>query len=169
MSAYKRIPSPNGKAELIWKRGIMRDSISLLVNNEIVEEEGDFGISWPFTRTIRLNGHGYMATITIGWERLFFSTVLNCNFSEPSGYNSNSQHPASHTEMSIDVALRELDISDRFASWDSIESSFRHLMKMYHPDTYASQNLPPEMIDAASKRFYKINESYNFLKLQKEL
>jgi DnaJ-like protein len=67
-------------------------------------------------------------------------------------------------EMTRSTALRELGLSEQETSWSKIEESYRRLARQYHPDTYASQNLPPEMIDAAVERFQRITAAWEFLR-----
>ena len=49
---------------------------------------------------------------------------------------------------------------------EEIKSSYKKLVKEYHPDTIISKGLPEEFIDFASKRFQEIHESYE--KIRKE-
>ena len=52
------------------------------------------------------------------------------------------------------------------SSNEEIKSSYKKLVKEYHPDTIISKGLPEEFIDLASKRFQEIHESYE--KIRKE-
>jgi DnaJ like chaperone protein len=52
------------------------------------------------------------------------------------------------------------------SSNEEIKSSYKKLVKEFHPDTIISKGLPEEFIEFASKRFQEIHESYE--KIRKE-
>jgi DnaJ like chaperone protein len=49
-------------------------------------------------------------------------------------------------------------------SFDTIKKNYRKLIKKYHYDTIASQNLSKEEIDQAKEKTQKINEAYSIIK-----
>jgi DnaJ-domain-containing protein 1 len=50
------------------------------------------------------------------------------------------------------------------ATWQDVERRYKELVKKYHPDRYASQGLPKEMLDAAAHRFGIIVDAFESLK-----
>ena len=54
--------------------------------------------------------------------------------------------------------------SSKSDSFDVIKKNYRRLMKQYHYDSIASQNLSPEMVKLAEDKSQKINEAYSAIK-----
>ena len=54
--------------------------------------------------------------------------------------------------------------SDKTDSLEVIKKNYRRLMKQYHYDSLASQDLSPEMIKLAEEKSQKINEAYSVIK-----
>jgi hypothetical protein len=79
-------------------------------------------------------------------------------------HSSEPQNSHSRPETDWSILLRELGFTDRPTRWQEVEARYRELVRKYHPDRYASQNLPPEMIDAATYRFKQIVAAYETLK-----
>jgi len=50
------------------------------------------------------------------------------------------------------------------ASWDDIRAAYHALNKVYHPDVYASVNLPPEVSSYLDARTKQINAAFRVLK-----
>lgn len=46
-------------------------------------------------------------------------------------------------------------------SIDTIKRKYRELVKQYHPDKFASKDLPSEMIELANKKFNEIKQAYD--------
>ena len=53
------------------------------------------------------------------------------------------------------------------SSDEVIKSSYKKLVKEYHPDTIISKGLPEEFIDFASNRFREIHESYEKIRQER--
>jgi DnaJ like chaperone protein len=53
------------------------------------------------------------------------------------------------------------------SSIEEIKSSYKKLVKEFHPDTIISKGLPEEFIDFASKRFQEIHESYEKIRQER--
>jgi DnaJ like chaperone protein len=53
------------------------------------------------------------------------------------------------------------------SSNEEIKSSYKKLVKEFHPDTIISKGLPEEFIDFASKRFQEIHESYGKIRQER--
>lgn len=70
MATSKRMTSDDGRAVLTWRRGIISDQVSLLVNNTVVEERSVFGNTYPEPITLALSGMGYSARLVLGWQQL---------------------------------------------------------------------------------------------------
>lgn len=68
-----------------------------------------------------------------------------------------------YTELSKENYYEILGVSNQ-ASKEEIKAAFRKLTMLYHPDVYASKNLPPEIIKEFEAKLVKINEAYNALK-----
>lgn len=68
-----------------------------------------------------------------------------------------------YTELSKENYYEILGVSNK-ASKEEIKAAFRKLTMLYHPDVYASKNLPPEIIKEFEAKLVKINEAYNALK-----
>lgn len=68
-----------------------------------------------------------------------------------------------YTEQSKENYYEILGISNE-ASKEEIKAAFRKLTMLYHPDVYASKNLPPEIIKEFEAKLVKINEAYNALR-----
>jgi hypothetical protein len=62
------------------------------------------------------------------------------------------------------AALAELGYESMPPDWQTVEARYRELVRKYHPDRYAAQDLPPEMMNAAVERFKRIAEAYELLK-----
>ena len=69
----------------------------------------------------------------------------------------------------VSNALATLDLNADTTDWNAIESRYRQLAKQYHPDRFAAQDLPLEMLNAAESRFKDIQQAYQTLKLAKNL
>ena len=68
-----------------------------------------------------------------------------------------------YTEQSKENYYEILGVSNQ-ASKEEIKTAFRKLTMLYHPDVYASKNLPPEIIKEFEAKLVKINEAYNALR-----
>lgn len=68
-----------------------------------------------------------------------------------------------YTELSKENYYEILGVSNQ-ASKEEIKAAFRKLTMLYHPDVYASKNLPPQIIKEFEAKLVKINEAYNALK-----
>lgn len=68
-----------------------------------------------------------------------------------------------YVEPSKDNYYEILGVSEG-ASKEEIKAAFRKLSKLYHPDSYSSKNLPPEIIKEFEDKLSKINEAYYALK-----
>jgi len=53
------------------------------------------------------------------------------------------------------------------SSTEEIKSSYKKLVKEFHPDKIISKGLPEEFIDFASKRFQEIHESYGKIRQER--
>jgi DnaJ like chaperone protein len=53
------------------------------------------------------------------------------------------------------------------SSNQEIKSSYKKLVKDFHPDTIVSKGLPEEFIDFASNRFREIQESYEKIRQER--
>ncbi|MCP4627384.1 MAG: DnaJ domain-containing protein [bacterium] len=53
------------------------------------------------------------------------------------------------------------------SSNEEIKSSYKKLVKEFHPDTIISKGLPEEFIEFASKRFQEIHESYGKIRQER--
>ncbi len=53
------------------------------------------------------------------------------------------------------------------SSNEEIKTSYKKLVKEFHPDTIISKGLPEEFIDFASKRFQEIHESYQKIRQER--
>ena len=54
------------------------------------------------------------------------------------------------------------------SSNDEIKSSYKKLVKEFHPDTIIAKGLPEEFIDFASNRFREIHESYENIRQERQ-
>jgi len=73
-------------------------------------------------------------------------------------------HPSMHVTDETSVSLAELGFNGERPNWTDIEARYRELVLQYHPDRYANITLPPEMLEAAAKRFNRIVAAYKYLK-----
>lgn len=71
-----------------------------------------------------------------------------------SSYNSQQDLVKKYTEV--------LGVSED-ASMSEIKRAYRKLVKEYHPDKLAAENMPPEYIEFANKKIRDINEAYEYL------
>ncbi len=76
--------------------------------------------------------------------------------------------------LQVDLAFRNhLDkyykiLHSTSASSDQeIKSSYKKLVKDFHPDTIVSKGLPEEFTDFATKRFREIHEAYEKIKKER--
>ncbi len=59
-----------------------------------------------------------------------------------------------------------LGISSSSPPWEVVQRAFAELAKKYHPDRYASVEMPEDMKDMAARRFREIKNAYDFLRTQ---
>ena len=77
---------------------------------------------------------------------------------------------------SLAVRLRDLDGFDpytvlgvrRDAPWEDIRHSYLALSKTYHPDRYATAELPPEVTDYLAAMVRRINQAFAILDGQRQ-
>ena len=50
---------------------------------------------------------------------------------------------------------------------DEIKSSYKKLVKEYHPDMIISKGLPEEFVEVATKKFQEIQEAYNIVRKER--
>lgn len=176
--------SEDNRARVEWRRGLLWDTITLTVDGTIVCERGWFGKSWPAPDSVRLDGPGYAALLVIGWRGIW-SEPLSCKLvaygpsrgsdaGPKSGSDTGGQSDYNGVDDRADSietvaeALSELGIASHRAPWSEIEERYRHLARRYHPDRYASLNLPPEMVRAAEQRFHRIKCAIDVLREHRE-
>lgn len=85
------------------------------------------------------------------------------NISATTYTNLINEFRSEYVEKSKDNYYKILGISEG-SSKEDIKAAYRKLSKLYHPDVYASKNLPPEIIKEFEDKLAKINEAYNALK-----
>jgi len=68
----------------------------------------------------------------------------------------------------IDKSYKILNCTPE-SSNDEIKSSYRKLVKDFHPDTIISKGLPEEFTDFAEKRFREIQESYEKISRERNI
>jgi DnaJ-domain-containing protein 1 len=61
-------------------------------------------------------------------------------------------------------ALKELGLQPEQNVWRLVREAHAGLVRRYHPDVYASSNLPEELIRAAAQRLQRINEAFSYLR-----
>jgi DnaJ-like protein len=64
----------------------------------------------------------------------------------------------------ISNCLDILGVSTADFKWEEVETRYRDLVKQYHPDKYASLDLPPEMTHAAEEKFKSVQNAFEYLK-----
>lgn len=80
-----------------------------------------------------------------------------------------SQYNNSYTQQATNInAHYETLESKQTDSLAVIKANYRRLIKEYHYDTLASQNLSDEMIKLAEKKTQELNEAYAVIKKEKK-
>ena len=77
------------------------------------------------------------------------------------GSRQNFTPPTSHETLTSYYEVLESKESD---SMEVIKANYRRLMKSYHYDTLASQNLSKEMLELAEEKTKALNEAYTHIK-----
>jgi len=81
-------------------------------------------------------------------------------------YSSYGSYRTPKVDISKYYEILESNESD---SLEVIKKNYRRLIKEYHYDSLASQNLPPEMLKLAEEKTQSLNEAYSAIKeLKKE-
>lgn len=197
MATSKAFSSSDGRAIVVWRRGIILDQITLAVDGVIVAEKSWGGLSWPIPDYLILDGFGYRASIRLGFTGFLGATdVISCEIREPKRKRDtqrseratdqqdseprydDTKHSARNDggksrranarSLTVKEALIELGFAESRVHWTSIEARFKTLVKQYHPDNYASLDLPPEMVHAAEEKFRQIKAAYDILRRARE-
>jgi hypothetical protein len=109
---------------------------------------------------------------TLGMNRLGKEFRSNSNskyyryhfkYSNKNNYNKYQYNYTSPKQSDNDKYYEILE-SKKDDSFDTIKKNYRKLIKKYHYDTIASQNLSKEEIDQAKEKTQKINEAYSIIK-----
>ena len=56
---------------------------------------------------------------------------------------------------------------DKNATEDEINIAYRNLVKKYHPDKYASNDLPEEIEKMLNNKMSELNEAYEYIKKER--
>lgn len=92
-----------------------------------------------------------------------------------SGYNGYGQYGG--TGGSFGARPSQSDLVKKYsevlgvaedASMAEIKKAYRKLVKEYHPDKLASENMPEDYVEFANNKIIEINEAYEYLKNLKE-
>ncbi|MDQ7045405.1 MAG: molecular chaperone DnaJ [Sulfurimonas sp.] len=102
-----------------------------------------------------------------------FFLVLGLSIMNPLKYNRSSrfeyksyghnQANFRHAQTNMDKYYEILE-SKNTDSFETVKVNYRRLMKEYHYDSLASQNLSPQMLKLAQEKSQDINEAYAAIK-----
>ena len=103
---------------------------------------------------------------------LGLSTINPVKYNRSSGFQyqrGRSQYNNSYGQQTTNINTHyETLESKQTDSLDVIKANYRRLIKEYHYDTLASQNLSDEMIKLAEKKTQELNEAYAVIKKEKK-
>lgn len=68
------------------------------------------------------------------------------------------------TQAGADLNPAHVLSVDPHADWDTIRTAYRRLAKLYHPDRYASLDLPDEVAAYLDAKAKQINQAFRMLK-----
>jgi hypothetical protein len=177
----KIFQSPDGRAEIHWRFGYIRDQLTLVVDGRVVEEVEVYGTEGSakgqniLTTGVeyRLEGLGYHATVVMKSRHIFSSPeVVHCDIAADlrNEYHEKARSKVSEDDHTRDdgwttaSALKELGLQPEQNVWRLVREAHAGLVRRYHPDVYASSNLPEELIRAAAQRLQRINEAFGYLR-----
>lgn len=78
------------------------------------------------------------------------------NSSTGSGYKNQN---ASNMDLAFEALGVTKDMSE-----DDIKRAYQKLVSQYHPDKLVGQGMPPDLVNAATERFKKIQAAYEYIK-----
>lgn len=94
-------------------------------------------------------------------NEIIISAVRIFNFTEEQFQILRSRHVRETNRFYAVLECRP-DDSD-----ETIKSTYRKLVREYHPDTIASKGLPPEFTTFAQKKFVEIQQAYEIIKKER--
>lgn len=162
--------SDDRQAIATWTRGVLSDSVQLCVRGSVVDRQKYYGMTWPDSKVIMLQGGGYRAAIEIGWPNTFVSEATH-GLVEPlqttdanRNHRSNSNHaPSQEASGPSELEYRQwLDLENSEITLDDVKSAYRQIARKYHPDVLHSKNLPEDMIEYAQNRMIKAQSALRY-------
>ena len=107
-----------------------------------------------------------------------FFLIFGLSVINPMKYNRNSgfRYQRSYSQQNNAYTQQTTNINQHYEtlesqptdSLDVIKANYRRLIKEYHYDTLASQNLSDEMIKLAEKKTQELNEAYSIIKKERK-
>lgn len=106
MPSYTTATSNDGRAILGYRSGILKDTISLWVDNVLVAEKFYYGTNWPAETEISLQGGGFLVDVQIGWKSkgMGVSQLKSCSFKCTSSTDSSRTSSTTQTDQSRSAA-----------------------------------------------------------------
>ena len=178
MARSKIFQSPDRRAEVHWRFGYIRDQLTLFVDGRVAEELEVYAIGDgqnTLTTGVEssLAGLGYRAMVVMKSRHIFnCPEVVHCEIvadpqdeQEACEVDSDQDDDISDHGWTTSSALMELGLGPKQNVWRLVREAHAALVHRYHPDVYASSNLPEELIRAAAQRLQRVNGAFGYLRV----
>lgn len=83
-------------------------------------------------------------------------------------FNKNAYRQKSSPNKDLQDAYEALNVKPSMTD-EEIRKAYQKLVSQFHPDKLVGQGMPPDLVNAATERFKKIQAAYDFIKQKRSI